>query len=85
MPSVKVIRKTWTPRQTLPDVLKFKLDEISYGEKMFYKFLRKAKEDLGRIYFVELFTIEDGKIRLYRLLEPNKVLNLLPRDEIISR
>lgn len=85
MPSVTVIKKTWTPRQTLPDIIKFNLDSIDYGEKMFYKFLRRAKEDMGRIYHVELYTLEDGKIRLYRYLEPNKLVTLLPRDTIISR
>ncbi len=85
MSIVTVIKKTWTPRQTLPDIVKFKLMDITQAEKMFYKFLRRAKEDMDRIYHVELYTIEDDRIRLYRHLEPNKIVTLLPRDTIISR
>ena len=82
---IKVIRKIWTPLQSVPDTLRHQFEEIKFGEKMFNKFLRQAKENKDRFYYVELILIEYDVVRQYKLLNPTKKRNLLSRDDIIKR
>lgn len=73
--SLNVIRKTWTPSQTTPEYLNHSFVDFRIAEKFFNKQLRKAKDNVNRIYYVELSLIEDDVIRDHRLLSPSKIIN----------
>lgn len=83
--SLKVIRKLWSPSQTLPDTTIYYFENYTDAEKFFHKLLRRAKETSKRIYFVDLSLVENTKIREHRLLNPTVVSKAKYNSTIIKR
>ena len=83
--TVIVTRKTWTEHQSKPDILRHYFSDISIGEKMYNKLLRKAQDDPTRVYYVEVILTENDAVRLKKQLKPNIEAIKNKKEEIIKR